>query len=214
MGDSAPVYARAIAEPVEAVFAPAGPFGLGWSERVSLRQGDTVLATVQLAKETGLRRDGLGAIEFGPRRFTLSMPSDRGFGEMLAENFTRHRRRRVWRAGAGVVTEIRDITQDDSEVLKGEFRRDGTHYLVERPIESGFVGRKAGDIRVMTSHREVACVEQSFTDKALMVITPRTPLRLDVIAIAFDLGMSLRLGGSAGGAGGAGGGGGDGGGGC
>ena len=213
MGDAGPVYARAIDVPVEAVFTASGPFGLTWSEQVTLRQGTNTLATVQLANETGLRRDGLGSIAFGARTFTLSMPPDRGLGEMLAEAFTRHRRRRVWRAGSGIVTEIRDITQDEKSVLKGTFERDGTAYVVERPIETRFLGRREGDIRVMANQREVARVEQSLEDKAIMLITPSVPLRLDVIAIAFDLGMSLALP-RGGGAGGAGGGGGDGGGGC
>lgn len=211
MGESAPVYAREIEDPVEAVFEASGPFGLAWSLRVLLRQGETELASVQLSSEAGFRRE-FGWIEFGSRTFTLTMPPDRTLGEMLAEFFSRFRRRRVWRAGSGVVTEIRDITQDHRSVLKGTFQRNGTSYVVERPIETGVISRSEGDIRLMANHREVARIEKSLEDKAIMVITPNAPLRLDVIAIAFDLGMSLAL--PRGGGGGAGGGGGDGGGGC
>lgn len=211
MGDSGPVYAREVEEPVEAVFESSGPFGLSWSLRVLLRQGEAELATVQLANEAGFRRE-FGSIEFGSRSFTLTMPPDRTLGEMLAECFSRYRRRRVWRGGSGIVTEIRDITQDDKTALRGTFQRGGTGYVVERPIETGFVGRREGDIRVMANHREVARIEDSLGDKAIMVITPSAPLRLDVIAIAFDLGMSLVIprGGGGGGAAGAGGGGGGG----
>lgn len=211
MGDSVPVYAREFGEAVEAVFASAGPFGLAWSERVQLRQGEEVLATVKLGTEAGVRRE-LGLIEFGARTFTLTKPPDRTIGEMLAESFSRYRRRRVWRAGSGIATEIRDITQDDKSALKGTFQRDGTSYVVERPIETGLLGRSEGDIRLLANHREVARFERSMEDKAIMLITPSTPVRLDVLAIAFDLGMSLMLprggGGGAGGAGGGGGGGG------
>jgi hypothetical protein len=212
MGDSAPVYAREIEDPVEAVFESGGPVGLSWSSRVVLRQGDTSLATVHLAQETNFRR-AFGSIDFGARSFTLTMPPDRTLGEMLAEFFTRYRRRRVWRAGSGIVTEIRDITQDEKSALKGTFQRDGTSYVIERPINTGFLGRTEGDIRVMANNREVARIEESLADKAIMVITPDAPVRLDVIAIAFDLGMSLSLPRGGGGAG-SGGGGGDGGGGC
>lgn len=209
MGDPAPVYAREIEEPVEAVFESGGPFGLAWSLRVLLRQGETELATVQLANEAGFRR-AFGSIEFGARTFTLTMPPDRTLGEMLAEFFSRFRRRRVWRAGSGIVTEIRDITQDDKSALKGTFHRDGTSYVVERPIETGLLGRSEGDVRLMANHREIARIEKSLEDQAVMVITPNSPVRLDVLAIAFDLGMSLMLprGGGGAGAGGGGGGGG------
>lgn len=211
MGESAPVYAREIEEPVEAVFTSTGPFGLVQSSRVLLRQGDTELATVQLANGLGSKGE-LASVEFGSRTFRLTMPPDRTLGEILTEFFSRYRWRRVWRAGSGVVTEIRNITQDDKSALKGTFQRDGTSYVVERPIETGLLGYSEGDIRLMANHREVARIEKSMEDKAIMVITPNTPLRLDVIAIAFDLGMSLLLARSGGGGAGAGGGGGGGGG--
>lgn len=207
MGESAPVYAREIEDPVEAVFPSSGLLGLDGSQGVVLRQAETELATVELSIEAPFRQD-LGSIRFGARTFTLTKPPDRTLGEVLAETFSRYRRRRVWRAGSGIVTEIRDITQDDRSALKATFERQGTSYVVERPIETGFLGRREGNIRVMANHREVARVEESLEDKAIRVITPNTPLRLDVIAIAFDLGMSLALprGGGGGGAGGGGGG--------
>ncbi len=108
------------------------------------------------------------------------------------------------------MTEIRDITQDDRSALKATFQREGTSYVVERAIETGLLGRTEGDIRLLANHREVARFEKSMEDRKIMVITPTAPLRLDVIAIAFDLGMSLELprGGGGTGAGGGGGGGG------
>lgn len=212
MRESAPVYAQAFEDPIEAVFESGGPFGAGWSRRARLRQGDTALATVQLANETGLRRE-FGSIDFGARTFSLTMPPDRTLGEWLAECFSRYRRRRVWRAGSGIATEIRDITQDDKSALKGTFQRDGTSYVVERSIDTGLLARSEGDIRLLANHREVARIDRSLEDRAIMLITPNAPVRLDVLAIAFELGMSLALP-RGGGGGGAGGGGGDGGGGC
>lgn len=60
------------------------------------------------------------------------MPPDRTLGEMLAEFFSRFRRRRVWRAGFGVVTEIRGITQDHKSLLKGTFQRGGMWLTLPR----------------------------------------------------------------------------------
>lgn len=217
MEDAAPMYAQEFEEPVEAVFSSSGPFGIGWSPRVLLRQGETELAKVRIGVDLDARRRfgserELGRIEFGSRTFRLTMPPDRTLGEWLKEWFSRYRRRRVWRAGSGIVTEIRDITQEDQSALKGTFQRDGTSYVVERSIETGLLGRSEGDVRVMANHREVARVEQSLEDKGIMVVTPSTPLRLDVIAIAFYPGMSLAIprgtgGGAGAGAGGGGGGG-------
>lgn len=55
MGALAPVYAREIGDPIEAVFESSGPFGLSWSLRAVLRRGDTAPATEHLAQETGFR---------------------------------------------------------------------------------------------------------------------------------------------------------------
>lgn len=213
MAEAVPVHAREIDDAVEAVFTRSGPFGLGWSREVELRRGDRRLATLAPGRETGFFRQELGRIDFNGRVFTLTMPPDRTFGEAVAESFTRFKRRRVWRAGSGIATEIRDITQADS-MLRGAFTRDGVRYTVERPTKALALTKAEDDGRLLAGRREVARIEDSLVDRTRMVITPSAPVRLDVLAIALDLFLSLVVPRGGGAGGGGGGGGGDGGGGC
>jgi len=118
------------------------------------------------------------------------MPDDRGLAGALAEWWDRRHRRRAWRAGSAVVSEIRDESSSGSAqglpllgtFEHGSFERDGTHYQVRR---EGSLTEQTG--RVSTNNREIATIENSTVSHKQMLITPAEPVRLDLMLIAFHM---------------------------
>lgn len=182
---------------------------------IAITRGEETLASIE---EPGLWSGRPEQLRFRGRRYRLARPDDATVGEAVA-NMARSvfgvpRRRRVWRAGAGIVTEIRETTETAREAA-GRFVIDDQPYHVQCTA----YGSARRDIqRLLFGPRGLTAeLEPSEFSRQAFFLTPRLPTRLDVLAIGlhmmFWLNTGFSGGGGAGGAGG-GGGGGDGGGGC
>lgn len=162
---------------------------------------------VRIEGESGISDLGT-QLRFAGRRYRLARPADQGFVEGLINGF-RGRRRRVWKVGSGVATEIRETSVSRKE-LSGYFTIDGAAYQVTRACEGLLRARYDG--RVFADGGVLAELEPVPIPATQMTLTPLRPTRLDVLALALHMMIWLESAASGGGGGGAGGGGGGGGG--
>lgn len=180
---------------------------------IAITRGEETLATIE---EPGLWSGRPEQLRFRGRRYRLARPGDATVGEAVANTarslFGVPRRRRVWRAGAGIVTEIRETTETAREAT-GRFVIDGQPYQVYCTA----YGSARRDLqRLLFGPRGLTAeLEPSEFSREAFFLTPRHSTRLDVLVIGLHMMLWLNTGGPGGGGGGAGGGGGgDGGGGC
>jgi hypothetical protein len=159
----------------------------GADATIAFWAADEQCATLYSSPKKTVGRKALAVLDFGQRRFKLTMPDDRGLAGPLAEWWDRRHRRRAWRAGSALVSEIRnDWSPGALDVLgtfeHGSFERDGTLYQVRR---GGSLTEQTG--RVSTNNREIATIENSTVSRKQMLITPAEPVRLDLMLIAFHM---------------------------
>lgn len=180
---------------------------------IDIRAGEKSVAAIDRKGSLSSRHTRL---RFFGRRYRMDRPDDASWLEDIG-NFFRSmagmpRRRRIWRAGAGVATEIRETSRTHRQ-LSGRFEIDGQPYSVQSELQ-GFL-KSDYHHRLFGPRGATAVLDRSDFSRYSYFLTPFVSTRLDVLVIAvhmmFWLEESVSRGG--GGVGGAGGGGGDGGGG-
>ncbi|XOZ33660.1 hypothetical protein ACMDCT_00005 [Halomonadaceae bacterium KBTZ08] len=207
-----PAYTRKIDTPVLAVEHDAGLLSNPKNHRFVFWNDNERCARLYPGKPRTADRKTLALLDLGQCRFNLTMPTDRTLGEVFAEWWNPHRRRRVWRAGATVASEIHDVSTQPRDMV-GTFKYEGTIYRVQRDIVWWPLGTP-DSARISADNRQVATIEGSMESRHQLLIQPSTSLRLDAMLMAFHMYNWLFVGGGSGGGGAGGGGGGDGGGGC
>ncbi|MBA1149274.1 hypothetical protein H0Z60_19700 [Ectothiorhodospiraceae bacterium WFHF3C12] len=217
MASQTPPYKELVSEPVH-VELPRPILGLFHQARgeVKISGAGRRLGVIEHPPAIGLRPVQL---RVAGRRMRLDRPDDATLGERLAALATTFfgfpQRRRVWRAGAGIATEIRETTESRDR-LTGSFQiEDEDYQVVCVPYTRA---ARAYNRQLFSPRGLLAEMERSEFKLHEFFLTPHKPLRLDVLAVAVHLMFWLSTPGGAGGGGpggaGGGGGGGDGGGGC
>lgn len=211
--DETPVHKQEIEDPLE-VLPPRRilsrvPRTTGTTE---IRQGSDVMAVIE---QPGRFSSEKPHLRIAARRFRFDRPEDaglrEGLGNLLRGFFGMPRRRAIWRAGAGIATEIQETSQSRDR-LSGRFRLEDQPYQVVCTAH-GAPGREF-DRRLHGPRGVQAILEPGEFDSNCYFLTPCCATRLDALVVGVHMMFWLEesAGGGAGGAGGAGPGGGGGGG--
>ncbi len=182
MGTSTAAHKQEVTDQLEIV-APRNLLStLPRAGKTEIRRGSEVLATIETPSLFSSERP---CLRISHRQLRFDRPDDAGITEGLG-NFLRSfsgmpQRRAIWRAGAGIATEIRE-TSPAHDQLSGRFSLDGQPWQVRCTIHSGLTG-SSFEARISGPGGVEATVEPSAADAKRGFLTPQHPMRLDALVI-------------------------------
>ncbi len=186
MGTSTAAHKQEVADQLEIVAPRSLLSRLPRAGTTEIRRGSDVLATIETPSLLSTEQPSL---RIAHRQLRFDRPDDAGVMEGLG-NFLRSfsgmpRRRAIWRAGAGIATELRETSESEEE-LSGRFSLDGQPYQVRCTLDYGLTS-SSFEARVAGPGGVQATVEPSEFDDKRGFVTPQQPMRLDALVIGIHM---------------------------